>query len=147
MSCLALVFVSFLLIPFDNILVYSKSLPEHVGHFQLVFQCLLDNLFFLKRSESVFLQKPMLSIYAISLRKNKVFNRRMTRMWQCKMAISSQCETTAWVPQVDSVLPLFYKRICCHCFTSDWFVEDGRLSLDYGGATSIWWLEENIYIS
>jgi len=46
----------FLIIFFDDILVYNKSLHEHISHLELVFQCLLDNKFFLKRSKCVLAQ-------------------------------------------------------------------------------------------
>jgi hypothetical protein len=38
----------------DNILIYSKSLTEHLSHLQEVFQILDSNIFLLKRPKCVF---------------------------------------------------------------------------------------------
>jgi len=46
----------FLIVFFDDVLVYSRSLHEYISHLKLIFQCLLDKKFFLKRSKCVFVQ-------------------------------------------------------------------------------------------
>lgn len=42
----------------DDILVYSKSLDEHLLHLQLVFQILQENNFLLKKSKCDLLSSP-----------------------------------------------------------------------------------------
>lgn len=46
----------FVIVFFDDILVYSSSLEDHHTHLQIVFQCLVDNHFFLKKSKCTFAQ-------------------------------------------------------------------------------------------
>lgn len=41
---------------FDDILVYSHTLEDHHTHLQVVFQCLVDNQFFLKKAKCTFVQ-------------------------------------------------------------------------------------------
>jgi hypothetical protein len=38
----------------DDILVYSKSMEEHLQHLKIVFQILLENKFFVKLSKCQF---------------------------------------------------------------------------------------------
>lgn len=46
----------FVIVFFDDILVYSRSLDDHRTHLEVVFQCLVDNKFFLKKSKCTFVQ-------------------------------------------------------------------------------------------
>jgi hypothetical protein len=41
----------FVIVFFDDILVYSSTLEAHMQHLEIVFQCLVDNSFCLKRSK------------------------------------------------------------------------------------------------
>ncbi|XP_058773071.1 uncharacterized protein LOC131647174 [Vicia villosa] len=49
----------FVLVFFDDILVFSKSLKEHLFHLKLILQLLLDNKFFLKKSKCYFAQSSI----------------------------------------------------------------------------------------
>jgi hypothetical protein len=44
----------FVIVFFDDILVYSKTLEDHLKHLETVFECLLTNQFFLKQSKCSF---------------------------------------------------------------------------------------------
>lgn len=44
----------FIIIFFDDILIYSKTLPEHLDHLQTTFEVLCANHFFLKLSKCSF---------------------------------------------------------------------------------------------
>ncbi|GAU35886.1 hypothetical protein TSUD_383780 [Trifolium subterraneum] len=46
----------FVIVFFDDILVYSRTLDEHLEHLETVFQCLASNQFFLKMSKCTFAQ-------------------------------------------------------------------------------------------
>lgn len=46
----------FMLVFFDDILVYSANLPEHVTHLQVVFELLASHQLFAKRSKCTFAQ-------------------------------------------------------------------------------------------
>jgi len=46
----------FVIVFFDDILVYSPSVETHIEHLEIVFKCLLDNQFYLKRSKCSFAQ-------------------------------------------------------------------------------------------
>jgi hypothetical protein len=49
-------FRRFVIVFFDDILVYSKSLKEHLQHLEQVFQTLVNGNFFLKLSKCLFAQ-------------------------------------------------------------------------------------------
>jgi len=49
----------FVIVFFDDILVFSRSLQEHEQHLRIVFQLLLDNHFFLKMSKCSFAQSSI----------------------------------------------------------------------------------------
>lgn len=51
----------FVIVFFDDILVYSRTLEDHHSHLQLVFQCLVDNQFFLLKSKCTFVQPSIVS--------------------------------------------------------------------------------------
>lgn len=46
----------FVIVFFDDILVYSKSEAEHVQHLEIVLSCLQSNSFFAKESKCTFFQ-------------------------------------------------------------------------------------------
>jgi hypothetical protein len=50
----------FVLIFMDDILIFSKSLEEHMEHLILVFQVLLQNKMFIKSSKCIFLNNRSL---------------------------------------------------------------------------------------
>lgn len=49
----------FVIVFFDDILVYSRSLDEHMQHLHLVLNCLMDNSFFAKGSKCTFFQQSI----------------------------------------------------------------------------------------
>jgi hypothetical protein len=49
----------FVIVFFDDILVYSKTWEDHIKHLETVFNCLLDNQFFLKDSKCTFAQESI----------------------------------------------------------------------------------------
>ncbi|XP_017438444.2 uncharacterized protein LOC108344526 [Vigna angularis] len=49
----------FVVVFFDDILVYSSSLSQHVSHLEQVLQCLLENQFYLKISKCLFAQRQL----------------------------------------------------------------------------------------
>lgn len=49
----------FVIVFFDHILVFSRSLEDHLVHLRLVFQLLLDNQFYLKQSKCSFAQSSI----------------------------------------------------------------------------------------
>ena len=44
----------FIIIFFDDILIYSSAYPEHLADLELVFQLLTDTWFYLKKTKCVF---------------------------------------------------------------------------------------------
>lgn len=46
----------FVIVFFDDILVYSQTLDDHHQHLEIVFKCLLDHQLFLKQSKCSFVQ-------------------------------------------------------------------------------------------
>ncbi|XP_050917693.1 uncharacterized protein LOC127133410 isoform X1 [Lathyrus oleraceus] len=49
----------FVIVFFDDILVYSSSIKDHLNHLDLVLQCLLTNSFFVKLSKCLFCQESI----------------------------------------------------------------------------------------
>ncbi|KAK2407034.1 hypothetical protein QL285_042695 [Trifolium repens] len=49
----------FVIVFFDDILVYSKTWEDHLQHLEIVFNCLLQNQFFLKDSKCTFAQESI----------------------------------------------------------------------------------------
>jgi len=47
----------FVIVFYDDILVYSKSLEDHISYLDIVFQWLVTNNFFLKRNKCFFTQE------------------------------------------------------------------------------------------
>jgi hypothetical protein len=50
----------FVIVFFDDILVYSKTLEDHITHLEVIFNCLLEHQFFLKQSKCT-LAQPSIS--------------------------------------------------------------------------------------
>ena len=50
---------NFVLVFFDDILVYSKSLVDHVGHLKLVLETLVNHQLYTKQSKCVFACKEV----------------------------------------------------------------------------------------
>lgn len=58
----------FVIVFFDDILVYSPSLETHIEHLEIEFKCLLENQFYLKRSKCSFAQPSIEYLgYIVSL--------------------------------------------------------------------------------
>lgn len=53
----------FIIVFFDDILIYSKLFSEHLNHLKLAFQTLCDHNFFLKLSKCSFLQPSKLNTW------------------------------------------------------------------------------------
>lgn len=49
----------FVIVFFDDILIYSHTLDDHHHHLELVFECLLTHQFFLKKSKCTFVQSSI----------------------------------------------------------------------------------------
>ncbi|KAE9606341.1 putative nucleotidyltransferase, Ribonuclease H [Lupinus albus] len=49
----------FVIVFFDDILIYSSSLDDHLMHLEIVLQCLLSNVFYVKLSKCLFCQESI----------------------------------------------------------------------------------------
>jgi hypothetical protein len=49
----------FVIVFFDDILVYSKTMKDHLRHLKLVFECLIQHKFYLKQSKCTIAQKSI----------------------------------------------------------------------------------------
>jgi len=76
---------NFVIVFFDDILVYSKSSLEHTTHLELVFECLLHNHFFLS-CLSALLHNLQLSILVI-LFQSRVLVLIQQRWKQCLLGL------------------------------------------------------------
>ena len=71
----------FVLVFFDDILIYSKSMEEHVGHLETVLGLLEEHHFFIKLAKCEFVQEELEYLgHIISGNGVKVDNRKIETM-------------------------------------------------------------------
>jgi len=94
---------------FDDILIYSTSLEEHILHLDIVFQCLISNQFFLKRSKCLFGQESIEYLGHIISRQGVGPNPEKIKAMQCWPTPSSLKQLRGFLG-----LTRFYRKFIRH---------------------------------
>lgn len=125
----------FIIVFFDDILIYSKSFEDHLLHLDRAFQLLQDGQFFLKLSKCFLAQRQLV------FRTCGIGSRCAASSWEglrgSAMAVTQLPPSPSWLLGSHRVLSSLYQRLCNNSNSFNSSSDKGTIGMDTGGTARL----------